>query len=198
MTGVQTCALPISILPDIDAIPFLFGAEYYDRLHHTFGHNVFLGVPLIAAAAWFFRGRPPAKRLIAVGLVALCWASHILTDLKLSGWQVYLFWPFSHKGYEFRPMLSLGDPINFVLVYSLMGAVIPLAFWKGVTPLEMISVRLDRLVTNNFRKKLLECAACTKRCNNRCDRCEAPVCPAHARLRGWFRIACASCGAKAG
>jgi len=32
-----------AILPDIDAFPYVFGAQYYGRWHHTFGHNVFSG-----------------------------------------------------------------------------------------------------------------------------------------------------------
>lgn len=182
-----------AVLPDIDAIPFLFGKELYDRWHHTFGHNVFLGILTILAAAWHLRLRPPKRRFFETSLVGLCWASHILTDMKLSGWEVYLLWPFSRQGYEFFPMLSLGHPINFVLVYALMGAVVPLALWRGVTPLEILSPRLDRIVTNFFRRKELACVACARRCNNRCDGCDGPVCMSHGRLRWFDRIACPTC-----
>ena|SRR6185369_11507465 len=44
-----------AILPDVDAIPFVFGAEAYGRWHHTFGHNVWL---------WAFR--PCCRRPICI------------------------------------------------------------------------------------------------------------------------------------
>ena len=31
-----------AILPDIDALSYIFGPQAYGRWHHTFGHNVFL------------------------------------------------------------------------------------------------------------------------------------------------------------
>src|SRR5437762_14238009 len=98
-----------ALLPDVDALAILAGKEYYDRFHHTFGHNIFTGLLCVGAAAWAFRRSPTRAWLAAIGLVALCFASHILTDMKLSGWELYLLWPFlPHKGFEFHPNLQLG------------------------------------------------------------------------------------------
>ncbi len=177
-----------ALLPDVDALSILLGKQHYDYWHHTFGHNVFLGSVVAAAAAWSFRGRRHASRLWATALVAACFASHLLTDARLSGWELYLFWPFSRTGYEFKPNLQLGHPINFVLVYVLMVLPWVLAFWRGVTPLEIVSPRLDRIVTNFFRKRALECAACGRPCNNRCDACQKPTCMRHGRIGWTFRI----------
>jgi hypothetical protein len=185
-----------ALLPDIDAIPIVFGYDAYARWHHTFGHNVFLGLLILFAAAWHFGGRPAKQRSLAVSIIGLCWASHILTDMKLSGWELYFLWPINRNPWQFHPMLSLGDPINFFVVYALMGAVLPLALWRKVTPLEILSPRLDRLLVNAFRKKSLDCATCGKACNNRCDSCSAPVCMKHGRLTGWFRTFCPMCPKK--
>ena len=90
-----------AILPDVDALAMLAGKEYYDRFHHTFGHNVFTGALCVAAAAWHFRGR-----WTSTALVAACFASHLLTDMKLSGWELHLLWPFCMRGWEFKPNLQ--------------------------------------------------------------------------------------------
>jgi membrane-bound metal-dependent hydrolase YbcI (DUF457 family) len=183
-----------ALLPDVDALSMLAGRESYDRFHHTFGHNVFTGLLCVAAAAWSFRRYTWRDRAAAVFFVALCFASHLLTDMKLSGWELYLLWPFSGLGYEFKPNLQLGHPANFVLVGVLMALPWVLAPWKGVTPVEIVSPRLDRLIVNLFRRRKYSCSACGRRCNNRCDGCLKPVCLRHGRV-GWrFRVACPSCG----
>lgn len=174
-----------AILPDVDALAMLAGKEYYDRFHHTFGHNVFTGALCVALAAWHLRGR-----WLHVGLVGACFASHILTDMKLSGWELHLLWPFSLRGWEFNPNLQLGHPINMWLVYIFMILPWPLAAWKLCTPLELISPRLDRLVLAAFRKKDLACASCGRPCNTTCDGCAAPVCMRHAKVDLRFRLAC--------
>ncbi len=185
-----------AILPDVDALVILAGKQYYDRFHHTFGHNVFTGMLCTAAAALWFRRRPWRAWAKAVFFVAACFASHLLTDMKLSGWELYLFWPFGSRGYEFQPNLQLGDPVNTVLVAVLMTLPWLMAFWKQVTPLEIVSTRLDRIVLNFFRRRDLACGGCGKPCNNRCDACGAPVCMKHGAIDRRFRIACRACRAR--
>jgi len=76
-----------ALLPDVDAGAMLFGRDAYVRWHHKPGHNVFLGILCVLAAAVHFRSRPWRERCLAVLLVAVCFASHLLTDMKLSGWE---------------------------------------------------------------------------------------------------------------
>jgi membrane-bound metal-dependent hydrolase YbcI (DUF457 family) len=182
-----------AVLPDVDALTHLAGGAAYDRFHHTFGHNVFTGFLCVAAAAWHFRRHSTRAWFAAVGLVALAFASHLLTDMKFSGWDVPLFWPFSSRGYAFHPLLQLGDPINYVLVILLMAVPWALAFWKQVTPFEIVSLRLDRLFLNLFRRKNRECTACGRACNNRCEECTKPVCLRHGKITWRFRVTCPSC-----
>jgi hypothetical protein len=185
-----------AILPDIDAAAMLLGKEYYDRWHHTFGHNVFTGALCVALAAWHFWSYPALKRWTAVALVTACFASHLLTDAKLSGWLIHPWWPLNTAGYQFHPNYQLGAPINMWLVYVFMILPWLLAFWKPVTPLELLSPRLDRLVVNAFRKRDLACATCAKPCNNRCDRCHVPACMGHAKVDLRFRVTCPACVAQ--
>ncbi len=182
-----------AVLPDVDALTILAGKEYYDRFHHTFGHNIFIGALCVFAAAWFFRRSPTRTWLAAVTFVALSFSSHILTDMKLSGWELHLLWPLRRQGFEFHPNLQLGHPINLLLVAVLMILPFALAFWKGVTPLEIVSPRLDRLFLNLFRPRNRECSVCARACNNRCDDCTKPVCMRHGKIGGRFRLRCPPC-----
>jgi len=185
-----------ALLPDLDAGAMLFGMDAYVRWHHKPGHNLFIGAFCVLAALAHFRRRPWRERLIATLFVAICFASHILTDMKLSGWEVYLFWPFSERGYGFQPIFALGHPLNTWLAYLFMILPWLLAFWKGVTPLELISPRLDRIFLNAFRKKPWSCATCGKPCNNECDACAKPACSRHGRINWRFRMACPACALK--
>lgn len=182
-----------AVAPDVDVGAILFGMDAYVRWHHKPGHNVFFGPLLLLIAYPFFHRRPWKERAIAMLLVTAAWASHLLTDMKLSGWEVYLFWPFSERGYGFQPILALGHPLNLWLAGVFMTLPWLLALWKPVTPLELVSPRLDRIFLNAFRKKSRSCSACGTACNNDCDGCGKPACMKHGRINWKFRIACPAC-----
>jgi len=55
-----------AILPDIDALPYLFGPDYYAVYHHTFGHNIFLW---LLWSAWGVK-RFHSRRAGLLGLMA--------------------------------------------------------------------------------------------------------------------------------
>lgn len=185
-----------AILPDFDAGAMLLGMDAYVRWHHKPGHNVWVGILCIVACLIHFWKRPLRQKATAVVLVAVCWASHILTDAKMSGWEVYLWWPFSDRPFSFDPMWSLGHPVNTWLAYLFMTLPWVLAPWKGVTPLELISPRLDRIFLSAFRKKDRRCATCGGACNNACDVCESAVCMKHGRIGWTFRMRCPACALK--
>ncbi len=182
-----------AFIPDVDAVSYLFGEIAYGKYHHTFGHNVFTGALCVAAAVWHHRDRPRQRRAVVGALVALCFASHLLTDMKLSAYEVYLFWPFSRAGYELTPNLGLAAPINMYLVYLSFVTALVLAVWRRVSPLDIFSPSLDRIVQNAFRARTLACRACGTACNNRCGSCAEPTCLGHAQVRSGFRIVCTSC-----
>ncbi len=185
-----------AILPDLDALTMLAGDSVSSRLHHAFGHNIFTGELCVLAAAWAFRKYPARAWISAMVFVALSFASHLLADMKLSGRELPLFCPLSARGVQFHPNLPSGHWINIVLAVGLMIVPWALAPWKGLTPLDLLSPRLDRLFLNLFRPRRRACSSCGRPCNNRCDGCTRPVCLRHGRL-GWrFRVRCPSCAAR--
>src|SRR4051794_4727197 len=93
-----------AVLPDIDAIPYLFGVEYYDRFHHTFGHNVFLWILFAGFVTWKFRS------FSAFLLSTVCFGSHLLTDYFLSGWPIYFLWPLTRQGWMSSHAVGLEHP----------------------------------------------------------------------------------------
>src|SRR4026207_134601 len=110
-----------AVLPDIDAVPYVFGAEAYARWHHTFGHNVFLWALFVGYVT--YRGRSVRALILSF----LSFGSHLITDAQLSGWDLYLFWPFSYEGFLFPHAVGLAAPINIYLVYLSFVAVVMLA-----------------------------------------------------------------------
>lgn len=176
-----------AVLPDIDAIPYIFGPFYYGLLHHTFGHNIFLGV------LFALYGRRRFKSWKVASLGAAVFTSHLITDAWLSNWPLYLFWPFSERGYLPANSLELSSPVNTWLVYStpLILALVAL-IWKR-TPLEWVHPRLDQLFISFFQKKLFACATCQHPANLHCDQCAQSICPRHSQFfKGW-RILCPKC-----
>lgn len=190
---LRNWCLAAAVVPDVDAVAYLFGPVAYGQFHHTFGHNVFLGAALAGIPAWHYRDRPRRSALLAVVLVALCFGSHLLADAKLSAYEVYLFWPFSRQGYEFSPNLGLAAPINTYLVSASFAVVVLIALWKRVTPLDVVSPRLDRLVLTPLRPRPFECKECGRRCGDRCETCGSATCLRHSVISSGLRIRCASC-----
>ncbi len=191
---LRNCCWIAAVLPDVDAVAYLHSWEAYNYWHHTFGHNVFLGVIVAAVCAlWFHRGRPRKRQLLVAVAVLLSFFGHLLSDAYFTRYEVYLFWPLNRDAYIFTEGYALQSPVNHWLVYGSFAVAVGLTVLKGVSPLEVISPRLDRLVQAPFRKKDLECAQCNKPCNVRCDICEAPTCGKHATIRWGFRVNCPEC-----
>jgi membrane-bound metal-dependent hydrolase YbcI (DUF457 family) len=176
-----------AILPDLDAIPFVFGAQAYGRWHHTFGHNVFLWGLFVGWVTWSFR----SKR--ALFLSFLSFGSHLLTDAQFSGWELQLFWPVSHAGYLFRGAVGLNAPINTHLVYYSFLVVALLVVLYQRTPMDIFSGRLDRLFLSCFQRKLFACSTCQRSTNQLCSRCGHPVCIRHSTVRKDIRLMCPDC-----
>ncbi len=183
-----------SILPDIDAVTYLWGRETYDVWHHTFGHNIFLGLLVMLGAVWLQRAAPGRQRGLAGALAGLCFGLHLLTDAYFTRYEVYLWWPVNWNGFLIPGGYWLGAPINTGLFYGSFVLVALLALWKRVTPLDIFWPGLDRIVINAFCPRSLSCGTCEKPCNNCCDGCGAPTCMKHGAVGKGFRINCPACG----
>jgi hypothetical protein len=184
---LRICCAAAALLPELDTLATLAGGHP----PAAFVHNIFAGLLCIVAAAVFFRGYPARTWALGVLLVGLCFGLHLAMDALLSGTELRLTWPLSPRSGRFRPLL--GAPWLHVLGLILAALPWALAFWKPVTPLEIISERLDLLFLNLFRSKNRDCRVCGKPCNNRCSVCRQPACFRHARIGRGFRISCDAC-----
>ena len=171
-----------ALLPEIDR---LTGGRL------ALGHNIFAGLFCVAVAAWFFRNHPDRAWLGAIGLIGLSFGLHLVLDAMLSGTELRLFWPLSGRGRRFSPLVP--SMVTTVLAWLFVALPWALAFWKQVTPLEIVSERLDLLFQNLFRGRNRDCQVCGKGCNNRCSKCRKPVCFKHAKLGSGFRLTCTRC-----
>ncbi|MHC4608435.1 MAG: hypothetical protein ACYTAF_16105, partial [Planctomycetota bacterium] len=129
-------------------------------------------------------------------LASILFASHLVADAVLTTYPVYLWWPLSTWALPIGGSIWLGSPINTVLAIGAIVAVIVLAVWRKVTPIDVFSPRLDRIVVSTVRRRELKCAACGRSCNLACDGCGAPVCTRHARIERGFRVSCPACAGK--
>jgi len=184
---IRNWCVTAAILPDIDAIPYVFGPEAYGRWHHTFGHNVFLLVLVALAAGWHCR----AQR--AFWFTAAAFASHLSTDAFFSGWYLYLLWPVSDYAYLPKLHVGLEHPINLWLIYAGIAAVVLMAVLRKRTPMDMFWPKFDRVLVALFQHKPLSCSICGRSGNQRCSRCARATCARHARLTRRADIVCSVC-----
>jgi hypothetical protein len=184
---LRICCAAAALLPELDALAMLLGG----CPPAAFVHNMFAGLLCIGAAAIFLRGYPARAWAVALLLVGLSFGLHLVVDALFSGTELRLTWPLSTRSGRFRPLLP--RPVVTVVALVLSALPLLLAFWKQVTPLEIVSERLDQLFLNLFRAKKRDCRVCGKRCNNRCSTCRQPVCLKHARIGRGFRISCDAC-----
>lgn len=176
-----------SIIPDIDAASFFGGIETYAKYHHTFGHNIFFGTAFVLFATYRCRSR---KALI---ITSLAFASHLITDAIMTKWELYLFWPFSGKGYIFSSSYNLGHPLNTYFVSLSFFLIFLLAYIYKRTPIDILSQELDQHIISFFRKKTSNCFICGSKCNNVCFSCEKDICSKHSYLSMKLKIQCKEC-----
>lgn len=179
-----------ALLPDLDLLTRLGGS---DRFPHALGHNIFAGALCFAAAAWAFRSYALRSWILCCLTAAFCFALHLAIDLKVSGWDLPLYFPLSRRGLSSPALLPPGGGADLTLSILFLALPWALAFWKKVTPLEIVSPRLDTLFINFVRRRKHACYECGRKCNNRCSTCTHPVCFQHGKLGWHFRLTCSSC-----
>jgi hypothetical protein len=176
-----------AVLPDIDAVNIVFGSSAYVHYHHTFGHNLFTWALFTSVVTLHCRSW---KALL---LSFLTFGAHLLADAKLSAWKLYLFWPFSMKGYVLPHSIGLESPINTHLVYYSFALVALLAFVYKRTPIDIFAPKLDQLLLSLIKKKNLRCSICNKGANQICAKCGKPVCGRHTTVTREISILCPNC-----
>lgn len=142
-----------ALLPDIDGLTVLAGADAYGTYHHTFGHNVFMAAAATIACAVAGRSRWAAAFWGMIGF-----HSHLVGDLLGSGagWPILYWWPLSHAPFHSMPPFQweLASWQN-VLITTLCLAVIGwLGVTKGRTIFELVSPKADDRVVGVLRSRL--------------------------------------------
>ena len=136
------------VVPDIDGIFILFDQTAYYTYHHTFGHSFVFGimVALVASAL--------SSDKIKIGIAAICaFSVHLLSDIVGSNWAIKPLYPVSD--------LAIGNPgiLTNAIIYDIINPgtyliafflIVAIAFFKGHSPLEFISEKLDKWVIKTF------------------------------------------------
>jgi len=155
------------IIPDIDGVGII--AElltentsmpliWYSKYHHVLGHN--LGLSLILAAAVFLFS---INRRISAVLAFVAFQLHLLGDLVGSRgpdgyqWPIPYFFPFSTDWtLSWDGQWELNAWPNILVSLLLLGITLYLAWKRGHSPLEMISLKADTALVAQLRKRFGE------------------------------------------
>jgi hypothetical protein len=155
------------VAPDFDGfgLPLRWALPHSERAlrwwsdyHHVLGHNLLFG--MLLAAAVFAAAR---KRYTTAALALLAFHLHLLCDVLGSGgpegeiWAVPYLWPFSRAGtWTWSGQWALNAWPNLLITALGLAAVLALAWKRGYSPLEFISLRADKIFVQALRQRLGE------------------------------------------
>ena len=145
--------------------------DVHRNVHHHYTHGIgFVAVTALGAltvAACLRRepkgaapkpedaAQPSSGRLaLRVALLAgIAGALHCLTDVIASGptWPIYPLWPYSNVAWGYPWSWTLADWPNLLILAGMLVAARQYAVWKGRSPVEALSVRLDQRLVRILR-----------------------------------------------
>ena len=143
------------VLPDLDALgivadvsfPSKYAWYYYHQYHHQLTHNISAAV-VGALAALLLAKRKLFTALMCLGVFHL----HLLCDLvgargprAVDIWTVPYLVPFSSVELSWSGQWPLDGWQNLVITVIMIALVFIIAREKGFSPLEIFSVRADKL-----------------------------------------------------
>ncbi len=154
-----------AVIPDIDGLGIIAdfvtrgspdSLDWYWRFHHTLGHNLAFCV-IVTAAAWCLASR----RLLAAGLAFVSFHLHLLGDVLGSGggpgsyqWSIPYLAPFSDSlQIVWQGQWALNAWPNIVITVLLLAATFYLAWRRGSSPVELISLRADTVFVGTLRAR---------------------------------------------
>jgi len=191
-----------AVSADLDGI-FIWSRQLFERMHHTFGHNIFYGLAIGAIMAVFAKSGRRGRIFILSYLMAL---SGPIIDLVTSpAWPVPLFWPFSRKGYYLTEMLNISAQaapawnfalekvVQITLMVVLLGCTVCIYVKFRRTFLELISANLDRFLTDfailPFRHRC-DAPDCGNRAHYRCRDTDSVRCIKHCAIHRDLTVTC--------
>jgi len=157
----------LGIVPDADAIVYVVGAipnlsldegfMLYASMHHHHTHGAAMLLAGSAVAAVLGRNRAGTVLLAGVAIVV-----HLLCDVigSGSGFPIYPFWPFDEwlAGISIAWTVPWSVPVrewpNLVAGFVLLVGAFAYGYRIGRTPLEAISLRMDRELMRHLRARL--------------------------------------------
>lgn len=155
------------VIPDIDGVGII--AElltentsmpliWYSKYHHVLGHN--LGVGLILTALVFFLS---AKRWVTPALAFVAFHLHLLGDIAGSRgpdgyqWPIPYFYPFSTDwSLTWQGQWELNAWPNILATLLFLAITLYIAWKRGRSPLEMISLKADTAFVAKLRNLINE------------------------------------------
>jgi hypothetical protein len=128
---------------------------WWTDYHHVLGHNIGIGLALLAA------GLAAGRRRVMTGLMALsAFHLHLLGDLVGArgpegfDWPIPYLLPFSdHLQLSWSGQWALNAWPNIVITIVLLTITFYLAWLRGFSPLEMISRRADQAFVGALHKR---------------------------------------------
>lgn len=153
-----------SVLPDIDGLvivaDFVAGHAaddlvWWSRWHHVLGHN--LGFALAIALVCFILGR---RRALTSITALLAIHLHFLCDVvgargpEGAQWPIPYLLPFSSSlQLTWSGQWALNAWPNFAVTGALLLLAFYLAWYRGFSPVELVSSRADSLVVSALRRR---------------------------------------------
>lgn len=107
------------LVPDIDAIPFIYSIDLYLQIHKTLHPVVFglaFGIVLAFASERFFR----VNRIWAGAAFMAGFFLHLAADLIFTDWPIKLFWPFSQESFIYPFLSSYQIELNMLVTALLL------------------------------------------------------------------------------
>jgi len=155
------------VIPDIDGVGII--AElltentsvpliWYSKYHHVLGHNLGLGLILVVTVFLL-----SIKRWVSAVLALLAFHLHLLGDLVGSRgpdgyqWPIPYFLPFSTDwALTWEGQWELNAWPNILVTLLILGITLFLAWKRGHSPLEMISLKADTALVAGLRNRFGE------------------------------------------
>ncbi|MCK4613464.1 MAG: metal-dependent hydrolase [Thermoplasmata archaeon] len=178
------------VIPDIDGFFILFSEKLFYTYHHTFGHSYLFGIPIALTAGYFAEDK---KKVILGSLGAF--TIHLIADIFGSNWPIPPLYPLSHYSLTSTQYLShhiIYDVINPVVTVAALIAILIIMYYKGLSPVEFISEKIDRRLVGLYIYPLkYRCEICGKRAFIECAECKRKVCSEH--IGRFFKWRCSGC-----
>jgi hypothetical protein len=149
--GLVTVA---GILPDVDGLGIVVdwttrssgeASEFFARYHHVLGHNVGMALFVTILAFGFAR-----KRRLTAMLALIAVHVHLVADVlggrgvDGSAWPIPYLLPFSSKVLvAWEGAWAVNALPNFLITAALLGTTLYVAWFRGFSPLVLVSKRLD-------------------------------------------------------